>query len=238
MYMSLRKFRDHLTDLSAHPLLEVQEIAYAINDQLTQRFPNTFKSIKPKEAVAVAYVLNQVTSYEAYASVIDTHEWSGPLHIANPDLTVHFGLGGGLDFGSFRDLQRHRNGVMQMPLVSVINGLNVYYVNAYRQALPDELFSKIHDLYDTIITSYPDSVTTQYVLPMMNNVPLGMYWSRAQVKYVLELRSKTSVHPTLRKWCHSLANQLGEHSVGINLDRREDYSQSNRGEQDLKQKTI
>lgn len=248
MYMSLRKYRDHLTSLSGHPLAEVRRLALQINDELYARYPNTFKPIR--DVVDVKndfYMLRKVYDAKSHTTVVDYVKLGGSSelparYLANTDHLEWFGIQGGIDFGSYRDLQRHRNGPNQMPLVSASNGdINFFYKKILKE-VDFELFQQVLDIYDQLIASsniHSNSIVElQYAHPMMTQVPVGMFWSLGQLKYVIALRSKTSVHPTLRAWCHSLYFQLSDCTQRqIDLDIRGDYINSDRGSQDLIRRT-
>lgn len=246
MYMSLRKYRDHLTELSTHPLGEVRTLALRINDDLYARYPNTFRPIR-LQGIGTArnfYLTRKVPNARSHAWVEDHIQLdkTGTMqYLANGDDTLWFGIAGGIDFGSYRDLQRHRNGKNQMPLVNARNGnINAFYSRILK-AVDFDLYQQVLDIYDQLIanTDFASSsvVELQYAHPMMTQVPTGHFWSLGQLKYVMALRSKTSVHPTLREWCNSLYGKLSiDWASKLDMDHRGDYEQSNRGEQDLKRK--
>lgn len=240
MYMSLRKFRDHLTELATHPLQEVRKIAIHINDELFAKYPNTFKPIRVlKEAIKPFYMSRKVYGSTSYATVADKVQLGGRgQYLAVEDDNTWYGIQGSIDFGSFRDLQRHRNGKNQMPLVNAMQGpINHFYHKILKEVSP-ELFQRVLDIYDQLIAhtnlNSNSVVEMQYAHPMMTQVPVGLFWSRSQLRYVLALRSKTSVHPTLRDWCKNLHHSLSaQEQLDFPIDIRGDYVQSNRGKQDL-----
>jgi thymidylate synthase ThyX len=245
MYMSLRKFRDHLTELSTHPLNEVRMLAIQINDSLYSRYPNTFKPIRSIDQTKPAkqfYMARKVYGSVSQADIVDKVELgSSGQYLANEDDNTWFGIQGAIDFGSYRDLQRHRNGKNQMPFVNAMLGtINDYYAKILK-AVDFDLYQQVLDNYDRLIgLSNLESGSIfelQYAHPMMTQVPTGNFWSKAQLKYVLALRSKTSVHPTLRDWCFSLYESLPvEERSEYEIDTRGHYEQSNRGNQDLKRR--
>jgi len=246
MYMSLRKYRDHLTELATHPLKEVREIAVQINDSLYARYPNTFKPIRvsttgePARNFYLTRSLSRSDSYADVVNVVDLTNEGKQQYLGHDNLW--FGIAGGLDFGSYRDLQRHRNGKNQMPLVSAVAGrINHFYEKILRE-VDEQLYQQVLDTFDSLIAhsdlQNPAVIELQYAHPMMTQVPTGVFWSSTQLKYVLELRSKTSVHPTLRAWCDDLYFKLPVHiAEQIDFDSDPDYWQSDRGEQDLKRKS-
>lgn len=246
MYMSLRQYRDHLTQLSTHPLLEVRKLAIYINDLLFARYPNTFKPIRKISDTPARefYMTRKVYGSTSYANVRDVVNLGGSgQYLANDDDNTWYGIQGCIDFGSYRDLQRHRNGKNQMPLVNARAGAINHFYHKILKAVDFDLFRKALDIYDqlVVLTNFQSGSVfeLQYAHPMMTQVPTGMFWSKSQLKYVLALRTKTSVHPTLREWCHSLHKSItAKEQLDFPVDMREDYVQSNRGDQDLKQREI
>ena len=237
MYMSLRKFRDHLSSLIEHPLLEVRNLAVHINDSLYERYPNTFRPIrKPQDKPEgpKSFYNENTYCYTQSNAKIETIEL-GNYGLQNPGHLHWFSIYGDIDFGSYRDLQRHRNGINQMPLVTSANGANRYYTYILEKANPT-LYDKIENNYRALNCAGDgmDKYELQYAHPMMTQVPVALFWSKEQLKYVIELRSKTSVHPTLRQWTHSLYDKLSSaDQAHINIDLRDHYEQSDRGSQDI-----
>jgi hypothetical protein len=164
---------------------------------------------------------------------------------------MYLNIYGQIDFGSFRDLQRHRNGLNQLPLVGYWGSeravtLNTYYSRILKEVDP-VLFTRILSLVQTVEGFAIEKEGLQYLLPMMTNVPTRLHWNLGQVRYVLGLRSKTSVHPTLRAWVqhlrssllrienqHGLPNQCLWHFCPVNNDH--DYKSSDRGNQTIKER--
>jgi thymidylate synthase ThyX len=130
----------------------------------------------------------------------------GPIH-----------LEGFLDFGSFRDLQRHRNGVCRMPLHTTHFGFEPWYVDQLPEelqlrarALIAEQTDRIEEIRPT--STHPLSALKQYLIPLGFKMPLQCTYPFPAFVYLLEMRSAKTVHPTLRKL---VLHMIGEFRVGL-----------------------
>ena len=144
-----------------------------------------------------------------------------------------------LDFGSFRDLQRHRNGVCRMPLLTVKYGFEPWYLDQ----LDDELRGKAEDLLTAaafeIESLTEDPVERQYYVPMGFGVPCDVTYGLPAAVYVAELRTNKTVHPTLRKVTQWMASCIGINfkDVVLHTDLEADDWSIRRGNQTIEEKT-
>jgi thymidylate synthase ThyX len=101
-----------------------------------------------------------------------------------------------LDFGSFRDLQRHRRDLARMPILTTEFGFHPWYL----EQLPDDLRKRgralIEDL--TIELEKIPALPRQYYVPMGFMVRSRASYPLPALIHLLELRSGPTVHPTLR----------------------------------------
>ncbi len=110
-----------------------------------------------------------------------------------------------LDYGSFRDIQRHRNGLVRLPIHCIDYGFHQWYLNSFPVHLRDRV---IHHLahVEHILKSYSDSnvksdfdkAQLQYYVPLGYRVPVSLVYRLPEAVYVARLRSSSTVHPTLR----------------------------------------
>lgn len=150
---------------------------------------------------------------------------------------------GMLDFGSFRDLQRHRGGYCSMPAVDPLEGFHLWYFTE----LPEETLNDAAALLDEVkaldyalITASPTQqqrLANQYFMPMGCLVPFSLEYSVSQAIYVAELRSGQTVHPTLRPLAQSMASYLDYHGAVVHYDDRPDVWSVRRGNQDIVERT-
>jgi thymidylate synthase ThyX len=147
-----------------------------------------------------------------------------------------------MDFGSFRDIQRHRNGYCTMPVVTGEYGIHPWYYDNLTPELQkkaDELLEKIEDTYDRLDVRESDEAFLafgQYILPMGNVVQVAFKYTVQQAMYVAELRSGKTVHATVRPFAQALGKYLEDYGVPVFYDKDVDDWTVRRGEQDIVKK--
>lgn len=153
-----------------------------------------------------------------------------------------------LDFGSYRDIQRHRNGVCQIPLVEPGFGLHPWYLaqceeflsSTDYQNLLQEIsaqFDKTEMLKDQGVDTNPTD--NQYLYPMGTMTIVHASYSVPQTLYVGELRSGKTVHGSLRPIAQKMLKTLEADFPGMALygDMEEEGIDAKRGEQTISLKT-
>lgn len=145
-----------------------------------------------------------------------------------------------LDFGSYRDLQRHRAGVIRMPLLSTYWGFHPWYLEQLPVEVRAAAVSLLHDVTDWYNASYAEvEEQQQYYLPMGYRVPCKVTMGLKGLVYLLELRTQKTVHPTLRKAMQRAAGevmrQFGK-NVALYADMDPDDWDVRRGKQDIVRK--
>ncbi len=144
-----------------------------------------------------------------------------------------------LDFGSFRDLQRHRNGLVIMPVVTTRYGMHPWYMNQIHDLLgADEhtrLIKQSESLFKQAGELVLSDIDRQYFLPMGLGVQCNVVWTLPQAVYVTELRSGRAVHPTLRKVAHRIGDFFKKEipELKLYLDDEPDGFQKVRGKQTI-----
>lgn len=151
-----------------------------------------------------------------------------------------------LDFGSFRDLQRHRNGVCRMPLLDTAYGFHPWYLGQLGDpanddvgGLRDEAVDLIHDLQPRIAKISSDPVVRSYYTALGFRVPCQVTYALPALVYVMELRSSKTVHPTLRKQIHAMVKlfQQDHPNVALHVDMDPDDWDVRRGDQTITKKS-
>lgn len=152
-----------------------------------------------------------------------------------------FTMRGVIDFGSYRDLQRHRAGVCDMRILTPEHGIHDYYIEDLNDGLKKELEEITHDFshwYTSCLEWSPESVyELQYSIPMGYQIMVTYKCDINQVMYLLELRSGKTVHNTLRQLIHLWASTIRESfgdSIKIYVDYDEDNFTLKRGTQTIK----
>jgi len=122
-----------------------------------------------------------------------------------------------LDYGSYRDLQRHRNGICRIPLLTGERGFHDWYLDA----LPDDLRAQAQALvsgqYAAIAKLDARAEDKQYFYPLGAKVRCQTVYTLPQMIYVIELRSQNTVHSTLRDVTHWMHREMVGHHPHLTL---------------------
>lgn len=259
---NLRQAADKLIELRHHPLSEVRNIAEAIDSALKDSYPNSFnhKQYDSTESyvqkwMTEGYLRNfsEMTEEMVFSrngidkkQLAEYREFLGSRP-AKTDLPKKIARTGTcqfrflLDFGSFRDIQRHRAVVQEMPLLTVDHGFERWYL----EELPSDIRSLARGLLDEFeldVKNNPRAlVDIQYVIPMGYRVSCEISGDIPALVYLAELRSGAMVHPTLRLRAQELADLLekefGDCGLVLHIDKTEvDRFDAKRGSQDIIEK--
>lgn len=143
-----------------------------------------------------------------------------------------------LDFGSYRDLQRHRNGVIRMPLLTTKYGFRPWYIYSLPVKIGAQAIELMAAQEHAINQLDCDDVMRQNYIAMGYQVPCRVSQSLPAFVYRLELRSSKSVHPTLREVIHEEIRQFKKRfpSVTLHVDMDPDSWTVRRGKQTIEEK--
>lgn len=150
-----------------------------------------------------------------------------------------------LDFGSFRDLQRHRNGVCRMPLLDTNYGFHPWYLEQLGDPAMGDVGGLRDAAVDLIQAQQPriraissDPVVRSYYTALGFRVPCQVTYALPALIYVMELRSGKTVHPTLRRQIHSMAHIFREKfpEIALHVDMDPDDWDVRRGDQTITKK--
>ena len=145
-----------------------------------------------------------------------------------------------LDFGSYRDLQRHRNMKLALPIIFMQSGFEGWYYDE----LPDRVKAEADKLFAEITKfcvedKYEHVLELQYILPMGTLLPISIDMDTRQALYLAELRSGKTVHATLRPLAQALGNKITEHfGIKTYCDFDPDNWTIRRGSQDIIEKVV
>ncbi len=258
---TLRQFADRIAHLRHHPLPEVQEIADALEDGMIKAYPNSFSVEKKRYEATEAYVAETMKHYYYHDAVsptmavvrngIDTAALTPYKSLfterpAKTELPKWLGCYGEitlaftLDFGSFRDIQRHRAVTQRMPLLTSEIGFNPWYLDQLTDTLQTEAAILISEQKEAINSLTADQNLRQYYLPMGYNISNYLTGDLPALVYLIEIRATSLVHPTLA----AQAGVMGKHltdklsSTGLTLHLDPDPGRFNikRGEHDIVKK--
>lgn len=258
--MNFRQFSDELMLLRHHPLKEVRDIAEKTEEALREmypssfgheRFPNTEEYNKFWMLKGYYYKNDSLKDFNLLYDSVDRKMLAGyreflekrpiktelPVAIAECGTVAFEFL---LDFGSFRDLQRHRAIVQRMPILNLEHGFNKWYLDS----LPDKLRKKAEEFInhqeEKIKKLNISEEERQYYIAMGYRVPCRFSGDLKALVYLAELRSTRFVHPTLveqiLKMIKNLKELFGKDGLVLHLDEEPNRFDIRRGEQDIIEK--
>ncbi|MEI6494783.1 MAG: FAD-dependent thymidylate synthase [bacterium] len=257
-HTNLRQAHDKLTIMRHHPLKEIRAIAEEIESLLKSRYPHSFEfpiieeqesyreflgekynyflpTEKPQELICTTNIKPEELA--KYTDIIEKRPAkTGFPHFMTELGTVTFDYL--LDFGSFRDIQRHRNGVCRMPLLTTDFGFS----NWYLEQLPEDLRiiadKLISEQKEAIVKLNVSPEVKQYYIALGFNIAGRNTYGLPAAAYVIELRSGKPVHPSLRQLVHKMYYAVIEKLPGLKLhvDLDKDDWDVRRGLQDIEEK--
>ncbi|MEI6378770.1 MAG: FAD-dependent thymidylate synthase [Candidatus Falkowbacteria bacterium] len=226
-HTNLRQAYDHLAWLMHHPLQEARITAQQILSQLQTKYPESFSQVETAHQIVYRQLAMEKVGYydpcdapgftcdiqinmdrlAEFQEIIDARSPMTNLPVIMGELgTVCFNFM--LDFGSFRDIQRHRNGTCRIPLLTDRYDFNPWYLFE----LPDDLclqgLALIEKQQQAISLLNASPVNKQYYLPLGYRVPCTINYGLPAMVYTIELRSSKTVHPTLRHVIHQMFSSL------------------------------
>lgn len=257
---TLRQYADRIQILRHHPLAEVREIADRLEDAMIHVYPSSFNTEKKRYEKTEEYTAEVSKHY--YYHDADCPELAlvrdGIDHAAikkagddkiislrppKTELPKWLGAYGEvafaftLDFGSFRDIQRHRAVTQRMPLLTADIGFNPWYLDELTPDLRTEAEELIAKLTTATKELTDDLALRQYYLPM--GLQISNYFSGdlPAVVYLVEMRASSLVHPTLAVQAANMAKLLEEKyselGLAIHLSSEPGRFDVKRGEADI-----
>ncbi|MFZ4648008.1 MAG: FAD-dependent thymidylate synthase [Patescibacteria group bacterium] len=235
-HTNLRQAWDKLSLMRHHPLQEVREIAEEILAKLRIKYENSFSHpTYPEQEVYRATMTNaysyfapknsQDFSFSSSINREELKEYKDLLQTRPIKTNLPYFIGdlGNcifefiLDFGSFRDIQRHRSANGRMPLLTTSLGFQSWYL----EQLPDDMRQDAEKLIkeqkvEIDALSCTDEVR-QYYIAMGFNVFCKLTCPLPSAVYVTELRSGKTVHPSLRRVAHKMFHALQENLPEVKM---------------------
>lgn len=262
-HTNLRQAYDHLCLMRHNPLSEVRNVAEGIHEELMKRYPSSF-SHKRYEA-SEAYLAQSAARFaftEDTGALIPEHgfhydasrlrlsalaQHRDLLESRPPKTELHQRMRqyGSidyrfmLDFGGYRDLQRHRSCVQEMPLLTTKWGILPWYI----EQLPENIQNLVQTVaqdQERLISKLPCSPEEkQNYIAMGYASPIKINCSLPSAVYIAELRSGTTVHPTVRKPAQQIGEMLLDTVPGIAMhhDMSDGVWDIKRGSQDIVKKS-
>lgn len=263
---NLRQAHDKLTLLIHHPLEEVRTLSYCALEKLKLKYPSSFSHKERPEQDAYYHkfsldinyskgngIINSETDFVCETDINNEKLESEALDIISrrprgarlPRHLTKFGRYNCkflLDYGSYRDLQRHRNGLCQIPILGDKMGFNTWYLDQVPRSMKANVTIFLEDQYSRIASLRKEynisDIDLQYYLPMGANILCELVYDLPEMVYVTELRSNSTVHPTLRNIAHKMHNILQKNHPNLKLysDMGKDGFDVKRGLQDIHRK--
>lgn len=259
-HTNLRQAADNLAQLRHYPLSEVKELAQATEEALKKRFPSSFSH--KLYADTEAYTSEWVSSYKYFhdanspefaltENTIDKEKLSAykkiltsrPAKTELPRFLDELGrlqFSFTLDFGSFRDLQRHRAITQRMPLLTDELGFHPWYFTELPAEVEKEARDILRSQKERIDALQLSPEVKQYYLPMGYLVSCRITGGLPQMLYLIELRATRFVHQTLRERAvqmgQVLAERFKEAGLVLHIDSDPHRFDVRRGSHDIVEK--
>ncbi len=120
-----------------------------------------------------------------------------------------------LDFGSYRDLQRHRSCIQEMPLLSTRHGFYPWYLEQLPEGLRKEAEQVLKEQEARLAKLDASKEVKQYYVAMGYTVAVKLTAPLPAAVYTAELRSSDTVHPTLRVQAQRMGDAIKAAVPGI-----------------------
>lgn len=257
-HTNLRQAWDKISLLRHHPLEEVRNIANGMWKKLQERYPHSFShKLYDEQELYRSDVLKKHTYFApkkfskqfssthtivprtlaVYREILTKRPVKTTLPFFMRDLGT-FTFNFLLDFGSFRDLQRHRASLYQMPLLTTQYGFHPWYVDQLPAHLQKKALQLIERQKNAIEKMNASDEERQYYIAMGFYVPCKFSFDLPALVYFIELRAGKLVHATLRSIAHAMYYELRKTFPFVRLHADLDPSEWDvrRGLQDIVKK--
>lgn len=256
---TLRQFGDRIQELRHHPLEEVREISAALEDAMIATHPSSFNTEKKRYPATEQYLADTTPSYyyhdpetpeldlvhdgvnrtalQPYRDLLTNRppktelpKWLGAYGTCSFAFT--------LDYGSFRDIQRHRAVTQRMPLLTMDLGFHSWYLDELTEDLKQQAQALLAEQQTAIEALTADPHLRQYYIPMGYSISNYLTGDLPALTYLVELRASSMVHPTLATRASEMAAQLQKtyaDDLGLvfHLDPEPGRFNVKRGDQDI-----
>jgi hypothetical protein len=164
-----------------------------------------------------------------------------PRHADLPNFVNSFGtvlISGGIDYGTWRDMQRHRRNQGLPPAIKPKLFHSWYLDQVKRYCEPDFYEAVAKDTGDmmTFLANQPWTPELQYDCPLGTVVPYQYDMGLAQAIYFAELRSGNTVHAILRPIAQRIAKYIENSGIRMDYDAEPGRFDLRRGTQTITEK--
>ncbi len=243
-------FNDHFGEMLFHPCQEMKTIAENTINLLGKKYPYAAIDIE-KQKERNSYLTDlyfyqtinsgpegNIAGIEPIESdlpdFVNRNKYQKiPKFLSNRNIAYLYGL---LDFGSYRDIHRHRPGCMNMPVLGTLSSFNDFYIQNLTKELLEEFSILFNDFQDwNSKVDYISIYEKQYAVPIGVNVRVRYTCDFNQMMYLFELRSSKTVHQSLRNlihdWVDDIKQTYGFEHFDTHIDMDEDNFTLKRGSQ-------
>jgi thymidylate synthase ThyX len=263
-HSEIRHANDHLLRLRNHPLEEVRLVGEELSHALATKYEHSRfdKRYPDQEAYtrnwmerlyyfdgAMRFLSNRVSALGVCfeRSTIDPSllgDYIGilserPAKAEPPKFLAECGtmqFSFLLDFASFRDLQRQRALIQRMPMLTMNHGFGGWYLAQMPGGLREEAERLLSNHKKKLLSLKLPGRVMQYYIPMGYRVVCRITGDLPGLIWMVELRSKIDVHPTLRIIAQDIGATMREEVGGwfmLHLDESPDRFNIRRGYQDI-----
>ncbi|OGI74709.1 hypothetical protein A2740_01275 [Candidatus Nomurabacteria bacterium RIFCSPHIGHO2_01_FULL_43_16] len=254
-HTNLRQAADKIMLLRHHPLVEVRDMAEAVEKALQTAFPNSFgheqyKNTENynKEWMEKDYYYHdkncpefKITNNSINMDLLPREILANrPMKTELPKYMAEAGtlqFKFLLDFGSFRDIQRHRAVVQRMPLLTTEIGFEKWYLGELPKKISSKVGIFLKQQEEKINKLNVSKEEKQYYIAMGYKISNRLTGNIPALVYLSELRATQFVHPTLRRKAKMMADSLlelfGKFGLVMHLDKEIDRFDIKRGEHDI-----
>ncbi len=252
---NLRQAADKIMLLRHHPLAEVRNTSIAIEQALQKAFPNSFghKLYETTEAYNEFYMNEEYYYHDKKCPVFKMttntiKEKLLPKKVLKnrpekTELPKHLAEAGSMqfeyliDFGSWRDIQRHRAVIQRMPLLTMDIGFEDWYFEDLPKEVVQVAKKLLKEQKEKIKILKCSKEEKQYYIAMGYKTSNRLTGGLPALVYLVELRATRFVHPTLRKVAKIMAiaieKKLKPAGLTIYIDKEIDRFDIKRGTHDI-----
>jgi len=218
---TFRQAVERIEMMLRHPLPEIKEIGRRLQESCLEMYPGAFCGLEKDSHIESADAWYDDEFWDEYhlalvpvpdAVFVPEEGFKSKQYADRPvskrvpinaNLLSHeIEIVAQIDYGSWRDIHRHRNCAQAFPLLTA-GEFEPFYIDN----LAPELKPRATRLVNrTKKICFTEGYLDQYAIPMGFMVTYSARWSISQAAYVLELRSKPSVHPTVRRLIKRIAD--------------------------------
>lgn len=265
--LTMRKFNDFTTSLMAHPLAEVRDLALALRTKLQEHYPSGIATLTDKDQAVIDWLKTDGTGtdlklgnwYLVQGSDNENHDVDSADDLSNISTTdLDFinsrprhaelplfvnGLStvtmyGNIDYGTWRDMQRHRRNQGLPPAIKPKLFYSWYLEQVKRYTSPDFYAMVEADTLNMMgeLANREWTPELQYDCPLGTVVPYAYDMGLAQAIYFAELRSGNTVHAILRPIAQQVAKFLTDEGFRVDYDDQPGRFDLRRGTQTITEK--